>query len=176
MQGQCIGMFMVAVYGAFPFHWWHQCIIIQINFAESANFSKYVIYLWSLSFTLRSCSFSERHSDWQLFRLEFLVRISDGWVTGTWPVFTTQHGEHQLAKLMCWCVERKVLGSRSMASIHHYFARKQVGDTQKRGKPEMRSSCRKSLDLHWSASARPGRGSASVPHLRYLSVSRHFNE
>ena len=29
-----------------------------------------------------------------------------------------------------------------MASIHLYFARKQVGDTQKRGKPEMRSSCR----------------------------------
>ena len=36
---------------------------------------------------------------------------------------------------------------RTMASIHHYFARKQVGDTQKRGKPEMRSSCRNSLDL-----------------------------
>ena len=35
-----------------------------------------------------------------------------------------------------------------MASIHYYFARKQVGDTQKRGKPEMRSSCRNSLDLH----------------------------
>ena len=64
----------------------------------------------------------------------------------------------------------------SMASIHHYFARKQVGDTQKRGKPEMRSSYRNSLDLHWSASARPSRGCASVPHLRYLSVSRHFNE
>ena len=32
-----------------------------------------------------------------------------------------------------------------MASIHLYFAGKQVGDTQKRGKPEMRSSCRKSL-------------------------------
>ena len=64
----------------------------------------------------------------------------------------------------------------SLASIHLYFAGKQVGDTQKRGKPEMRSSCRTSLDLHWSASARPGRGPASVPHLRYLSVSRHFNE
>ena len=64
----------------------------------------------------------------------------------------------------------------TMASIHLYFAGKQVGDTQKRGKPEMRSSCRKSLDLPWSASARPGRGPASVPHLRYLSVSRHFNE
>ena len=63
-----------------------------------------------------------------------------------------------------------------MASIHHSFARKQMKDTQKRGKPELRSSCRKSLDLHWSASARPGRGSASVSHLRYLSVSRHFNE
>ena len=36
----------------------------------------------------------------------------------------------------------------SMASIYHYFARKQVGDTQKCGKPEMRSSCRNSLDLH----------------------------
>ena len=43
----------------------------------------------------------------------------------------------------------------AMASIHLYFAGKQVGDTQKRGKPEMRSSCRKSLDLHWSASPRP---------------------
>ena len=32
-----------------------------------------------------------------------------------------------------------------MASIHLYFAGKQVGDTQKRGKHEMRSSCRKSL-------------------------------
>ena len=63
-----------------------------------------------------------------------------------------------------------------MASIHLYFARKQVGDTPKRGKPEMRSSCRNSLDLHWSPWPRPGRGSASVPHLRYLSVSRHFNE
>ena len=50
-----------------------------------------------------------------------------------------------------------------MASIHLYFVGKQVGDTQKRGKPEMRSSCRKSLDLHWLASARPGRGPASVP-------------
>ena len=64
----------------------------------------------------------------------------------------------------------------TMGSIHLYFARKQVGDTPKRGKPEMRSSCRNSLDLHWSAAARPGRGSASVPHLGYLSVSRHFNE
>ena len=45
---------------------------------------------------------------------------------------------------------------RAMASIHHYFARKQVGDTQKRGKPEMRSSCTNSLDLHWSAWPRPG--------------------
>ena len=35
-----------------------------------------------------------------------------------------------------------------------------MGDTQKRGKPEMRSSCRKSLDLHWSASARPGPAAA----------------
>ena len=60
-----------------------------------------------------------------------------------------------------------------MASIHLYFARKQVGDTPKRGKLEMRSYCRNSLDLHWSAAARPGRGSASVPHLGYLSVSRH---
>ena len=64
----------------------------------------------------------------------------------------------------------------AMASIHHYFACEQVGDTQERGKPEMRSSCRNSLDLHWSASTRPSRGCASVPHLRYLSVSRHFNE
>ena len=47
-------------------------------------------------------------------------------------------------------------------------------NTLKRGKPEMHSSCRNSLDLHWSASARPGRGCASVPHLRYLSVSRHL--
>ena len=39
----------------------------------------------------------------------------------------------------------------AMASIHLYFARKQVGDTPKRGKLEMRSSCRNSLDLHWSA-------------------------
>ena len=58
---------------------------------------------------------------------------------------------------------------KKMASIHYNFARKQVGDTRKRGKPKMRS-------LHWSAWPRPGRKSASVPHLRYLSVSRHFNE
>ena len=45
-----------------------------------------------------------------------------------------------------------------MASIHHYFARKQVGDTQKRGKPEMHSSGRNSLDLHYSVIARPSRG------------------
>ena len=64
----------------------------------------------------------------------------------------------------------------AIASIRHYFARKQVGDTQKRGKPEMRSSCRNSLNLHCSALARLSRGCASVPHLRYLSVSRHFNE
>ena len=37
--------------------------------------------------------------------------------------------------------------STRMASLHHYFARQQVGDTQKRGKPEMRSSCRNSLDI-----------------------------
>ena len=43
----------------------------------------------------------------------------------------------------------------SMASIHNNFARKKVRDTQKRGKPEMRGSCRNSLGLHWSASARP---------------------
>ena len=30
--------------------------------------------------------------------------------------------------------------------------------------------------LHWSVSARPGRGSVRVPHLRYLSFSRHFYE
>ena len=63
----------------------------------------------------------------------------------------------------------------TMASIHHYFARKQVGNTQKRGKPEMRSSCRNSIDLHWSPWPRPGRGSASVPHLRYLSVAILMN-
>ena len=32
------------------------------------------------------------------------------------------------------------------------------------------------LDLHWSPWPRPGRGSTSVPHLGYLSVSRRFNE
>ena len=45
----------------------------------------------------------------------------------------------------------------TMASIHNNFARKQVGDTQKRGKPEMRSSCRCSTGF-----ARLGRGCASV--------------
>ena len=51
-----------------------------------------------------------------------------------------------------------------------------MGDTRKRRKPEMRSSCSNPLDLHWSARPQPSRGSAlSVPHLRYLSVSRHFN-
>ena len=49
-----------------------------------------------------------------------------------------------------------------MASIPYNLARKQVGDTQKRGKPEMRSSCSNSLDLHWSARPQPGRGSALV--------------
>ena len=46
------------------------------------------------------------------------------------------------------CLQESV-GVRAplMTSIHH-FARQQVGDTQKRGKPEMRSSCRNSLDLH----------------------------
>ena len=51
-----------------------------------------------------------------------------------------------------------------------------MGDTQKRRKPEMRSFCRNSLDFYWSPWPWPGRGSASVPYLRYLSVSRHFNE
>ena len=69
-----------------------------------------------------------------------------------------------------------VNGKFLMASIHLYFARKQVGDTPKRGKPNMRSSCRNSLDLHWSPWPWPGRGSASVPHLRYLSISSHLNE
>ena len=73
----------------------------------------------------------------------------------------------------------------AMASIHNNFACNQVGwDTQKRrggGKPETLSSCRNSLDLHWSASARLGRRCASVPHLRYLSVEilmnrRHYTE
>ena len=41
--------------------------------------------------------------------------------------------------------------NQRMASIHLYFTRKQVGDAPKRGKPEMRSSCRNSLDLHWLA-------------------------
>ena len=58
-----------------------------------------------------------------------------------------------------------------MASIHLYFARKQVGDTPKFGKPEMRSSCRK-----FTRFPLIGCGSASVPHLGYLSVSRHFIE
>ena len=53
-------------------------------------------------------------------------------------------------------------------------ARQHVGDTQKRGKPEMHSSCRNPLDFHWSASAPPSHGCASVPHLRYLSVSSHL--
>ena len=48
------------------------------------------------------------------------------------------------------------------------------GTPQKHRKLEMRTSCRNSLDLHWSAWPQPGRGSASVPRLRYLSVSRHF--
>ena len=47
------------------------------------------------------------------------------------------------------------LGVFLMASIHLYFAGKQVGDTQKRGKPEMRSSCRKSLIGVGPARARP---------------------
>ena len=67
-----------------------------------------------------------------------------------------------------------VLGQNGVYSS--LFRGKASGDTQKRGKPEMRSSRRNSLDLHWSPWPRPGRGSASVPHLRYLSVSRHFNE
>ena len=51
------------------------------------------------------------------------------------------------------------------------------GTLKSAGNPtEMRSSCRNSLDLHWSPWPQPGRESASVPHLRYLSVSRHFNE
>ena len=63
--------------------------------------------------------------------------------------------------LCCWWVcgfawWKNIL---SMASIHHYFARKQVGDTQKRGKPEMRSSCRNSLDS--VCTARPRRGPAA---------------
>ena len=38
--------------------------------------------------------------------------------------------------------------NKLLASIHNNFARKQVGDTQKRGKPEMLTSCRNSLDFH----------------------------
>ena len=66
-----------------------------------------------------------------------------------------------------------------MASIHHYFARKQVGDTNKRGKPEMRSLRRNSLDLHCSASIRPSRGCTSVPtpdtcqSVAILMIRRH---
>ena len=63
-----------------------------------------------------------------------------------------------------------------MASIHHNFARKQVGDTQKGRKPEVRSSCKNSLDWHWSAWPWPSRESPCVPRLRYMSVSRPFNE
>ena len=93
-----------------------------------------------------------------------------------WPLREGRDGKCEGRNEKCKFLARESVSSSPMASIHLYFARKQVGDNQKRGKPEMRSSCRKSLDLHWSASARPGRGPASVPHLRYLSVSRHFNE
>ena len=41
----------------------------------------------------------------------------------------------------------------AMASIHHYFARKQVGDTQKRGKPKLQKFTR--FALICVTSARP---------------------
>ena len=114
--------------------------------------------------------------NWHLFLLdcnEFLVETPK-WNPHHWylqaRIWQLEDGSSRWTYWYQWKENDK------MASIHLCFARKQVGDTQKRGKPEMRSSCRKSLDLHWLASARPGRGPASVPHLRYLSVSRHFNE
>ena len=39
----------------------------------------------------------------------------------------------------------------------------------------MPSAYSDSFGLHWSPWHRPGRGPESVPHLRYLSVSRHFD-
>ena len=103
---------------------------------------------------------------------------SANWDIVDCPLFAALEGalrEDNSSRFNLGQLTKRIHGKkRRMASIHHYFARKQVGDTQKRGKPEMCSSCRKLLDLHWSASARPGRGSASVPHLRHLSVSRHW--
>ena len=99
----------------------------------------------------------------------FSSRISRGRFSGT-------ENDDESSIAACKSNMISLQGRKIMASIHLYFARKQVGDTPKRGKPEMRSSCRNSLDLQWSAAARPGRGSASVPHFGYLSVSRHFNE
>ena len=76
-----------------------------------------------------------------------------------WPSAKDQWKAFRFANNLhaCWTI------TCIMVSVHHYFARKQVGDTQKRGKPEMCSSCRNSLDLHWSPWPRPGRRSASVP-------------
>ena len=61
---------------------------------------------------------------------------------------------HRVLVLANLCSTQKRQKKNPMASIHHYFARKQVGDTQKRGKPEMRSSCK--IHSICTARLRPG--------------------
>ena len=74
---------------------------------------------------------------------------------------------------VCVCVQGS---TQRVNGIHSslYFTRKQVGDAQKREKPEMRSSCRNSLALHWSAWPRLRVCKCPPPQ---IPVScRHFNE
>ena len=145
----------------------------RLSFSISSSFLIFFVLLPSFSFMkngpyVQFSIFTDWAKSLSMNRLETVAN----WWSNQWP-HATYH-KRSLKEVLL--VALKFLVPLRMASIHLYFAGKQVGDTQKRGKLEMRSSCRKSLDLHWSASAPPGRSPASVPHLRYLSVSRHFNE
>ena len=83
-------------------------------------------------------------SSWAVKLFVRLTELSWSNVREQSPIFTRAKKAQKITE---YC-DTAPLTKVSMASIHLYFAGKQVGDTQKRGKPEMRSSCRKSLDLH----------------------------
>ena len=137
-----------------PFHWLAKVRSVQLLLLFVAARSGPVCMHWG-SFNLFYFT-SEEHA---------LILSLTGWVHHSHspnrppfvmycnPLLFRQHTIFGAAKFCQFGMEKFLVkwGIQTMGSIHLYFARKQVGDTPKRGKPEMRSSCRNSLDLHWSA-------------------------
>ena len=113
------------------------------------------------SFTPLICSTDAvLHREYAAYQKRLASRLATKWdksysVVMAWVRVQTQLTIIRADDLHLRGTRRRLVGLQmqdgaglGMASIHLYFAGKQVGDIQKRRKPEMRSSCRKSFDLH----------------------------